>query len=259
MPAAFAFAFARVAPVVRMACLALPALIAPVAGAQALPPLATADGAIAAPWRVVGYPAAHRQIPPTRFLPGERDGVRGVQVVADRSYGTLALALRDTAPAPLRWRWRLDRPLDLPANGPSLLDKAGDDAALKVCAMFDHPLARVPFIERQVLRLARSAAGEALPAATVCYVWDARHPTGTEGANPHSRRVRFVVQRGQGEPTGRWLNERVDPGADFLRLFADEHPAGEPPPRLTQIVIGADADNTASGSEGWVADPQWAR
>lgn len=234
------------------------ALACATAHAQALPPLTGPDGALAPPWRVVGYPKAHREIPPTRFAPGERDGVRGVQVIADRSYGTLALSLPGAQARPLRWRWRLDRPLDLPADAPGLFDKAGDDAALKVCAMFDHPLDRVPFFERQVLRIARSAAGEPLPAATVCYIRDARHPGGTEGANPYSRRVRFIVLRGQGEPTGQWQNEQVDPGADFQRLFADEHPAGQPAPALTQIVIGADADNSGSRSEGWIADLQWA-
>jgi hypothetical protein len=224
-----------------------------------LPPLLGTDGALGAPWRVLGYPKAHRDIPPTRFVPGTRDGVAGVQVIADRSYGTLALTLLPTPAQALRWRWRLEQPLALGADAPDLFQKAGDDAALKVCAMFDHPIDRVPFFERQVLRLARNAAGEPLPAATVCYVWDQRHAPDTEGANPYSRRVRFVVLRGREAATGQWMSEQRDLARDFLRLFGDEHPAGQPAPPLTQLVIGADADNTASRSEGWVADVRWAR
>jgi hypothetical protein len=227
--------------------------------ATGLPPLVGPDGALAAPWRVLGYPKAHREIAPTAFVPGVRDGVPGVQVIADRSYGTLALALPPTPAAPLQWRWRMERPLAPGPGAPDLFQKAGDDAALKLCAMFEHPLDRVPFVERQVLRLARSTAGEALPAATVCYVWDERHAPGTEGANPYSRRVRFVVLRGRGDATGQWVPEQRDLAADFLRLFADEHPAGQPAPPLTQLVIGADADNTGSRSEGWVAGVRWAR
>lgn len=224
-----------------------------------LPPLVGPDGKLGAPWRVLGYPKSHREIAPTRFVPGAREGVPGVQVIADRSYGTLTLSLPPAPPQPLQWRWRLDRPLALGADAPDLLQKAGDDAALKVCALFDHPIERVPFFERQVLRLARNAAGEPLPAATVCYVWDQRHAPGTEGTNPYSRRVRFVVLRGRDEPTRQWVSEQRDPARDFLRLFGDEHPAGQPAPPLTQLVIGADADNTASSSEGWVADVRWAR
>lgn len=244
-------------------CALLSALIA--SGLQAqpvpaeLPPLVGPDGGLAAVWRVLTYPKAHREIAPTRFAPGTREGVAGVQVIADRSYGTLALSLPPTPPAPLQWRWRLERPLALGADAPDLFQKAGDDAALKVCAMFDHPIERVPFFERQVLRLARNAAGEPLPAATVCYVWDQRHAPFTEGANPYSRRVRFVVLRGRDDPTAQWLGEQRDLASDFLRLFGDEHTAGQPAPPLTQIVIGADADNTASRSEGWVAGLRWAR
>jgi hypothetical protein len=227
--------------------------------AAELPPLIGPDGALGAPWRVLGYPKAHREIAPTAFVPGVQDGVPGVQVIADRSYGTLALSLPATPPAALRWRWRLDRPLALGPGGPDLFQKAGDDAALKVCAMFDHPIEQLPFVERQVLRLARSAAGEALPAATVCYVWDDRHAPGTEGANPYSRRVRFVVLRGRGDATGQWVGEQRDLAGDFLRLFGDEHPTGRPAPALRQIVIGADTDNTGSRSEGWVAGVRWAR
>ncbi len=244
-------------------CALLMALIASGLQAQAvpadLPPLLGPDGALAAPWRVLTYPKSHREIAPTRFVPGARDGVAGVQVIADRSYGTLALTLPPTPPQPLHWRWRLQRPLALGADAPDLFQKAGDDAALKVCAMFDLPIERVPFFERQVLRLARNAAGEPLPAATVCYVWDQRHAPGTEGANPYSRRVRFVVLRGRDAPVGQWVSEQRDLGRDFLRLFGDEHPAGQPAPPLMQLVIGADTDNTASSSEGWVADVRWAR
>ncbi len=244
-------------------CALLISLIASGLQAQAvpaeLPPLVGADGGLGAPWRVLGYPKSHREIPPTRFAPGARDGVPGVQVIADRSYGTLALSLPPTPPQPLQWRWRIEQPLALGADAPDLFQKAGDDAALKVCAMFNHPIERVPFFERQVLRLARNAAGEVLPAATVCYVWDQRHAPGTEGDNPYSRRVRFVVLRGRDDATGQWVREQRDLARDFLKLFGDEHPAGQAVPALTQIVIGADADNTASRSEGWVADVRWAR
>lgn len=234
-------------------------LLAGTALAEPLPPLTGPDGGLGAPWRVVGYPKAQRDIPLTRFAAGERDGVRGVQLIAERSYGTLAIALPATPPAPLRWRWRLDQPLTLAPDAPDLLQKAGDDAALKVCVLFEHPIERVPFFERQLLRLARQATGDALPAATVCYVWDQRHDAATEGRNPYTARVRFVVLRGRGDATARWLGEQRDPGADFLRLFGDEHPADQAAPAISRLLIGADADNTASRSEGWIADLQWDR
>lgn len=228
-------------------------------GTADLAPLVDGAGAIDPRWRVVGFPKSQREIPLTRFEPGEADGVRGVQVLADRSYGTLSHALAGGATGELRWRWRLDAPLSGGSAAPDILTKAGDDAALKVCAMFDHPLDRVPFIERQVLRLARNVSGEALPAATVCYVWDSVHPAATTADNPYSRRVRFIVLQGREAPLSRWVEERRNPAEDFRRLFADELPAGSPVPALNQVVVGADADNTGSRSAGWVADVRLAR
>ncbi len=246
-----------------VAALALAAVL-PTPFAQGTPdlaPLLDGAGTLGPRWRVVGFPKSQREIPLTRFEPGTADGVRGVKVVAERSYGTLSHAVsgQGQPSGELRWRWRLDEPLNGGSAAPDILTKAGDDAALKVCAMFDHPLDRVPFIERQVLRLARSVSGEALPAATVCYVWDSIHPAATTADNPYSRRVRFIVLQGKDAPLSRWLEERRNPAEDFRRLFADELPAGSPVPALNQIVVGADADNTGSRSTGWVADVRLAR
>ncbi|WP_291143028.1 DUF3047 domain-containing protein [Hydrogenophaga sp.] len=232
-----------------LVCLAL--ATAQAQGVPDLPDLLDAQGAIATPWRVVGFPKSQRDIPLTQFSAGSVDGERGVRVEAQRSYGTLTLAT-DLAPSALRWRWRLDQPLQGGERPPDILSKAGDDAALKVCALFDHPLDRVPFVERQLLRLARAVSGEALPAATVCYVWDSRYDALTESANPYTRRVRFVVLRGAGAPLQQWVDESRDLAQDFRRLFGDEQAPDAPLPRVTQLLIGADADNTGAHSIGWV-------
>ena len=223
-----------------------------------LPALVQADGALNPAWRFVGFPKAKADLPPTRFEAGRVDGTPAVQVVTASSYGTLVQDWSGNAPARLQWRWRLDAPLSGGPTAPDILTKAGDDAALKVCVMFDHALDRVPFVERTVLRIARSVSGEALPAATVCYVWDSTHPALTLGPNPYTKRVRFISLQGQGAPLARWVNESRDVAADFATLFADELPAGTPAPRITRVLLGADSDNTASTSSGWVADLRWA-
>lgn len=228
-----------------------------------LPPLLQDDGALHPAWRVVGYPKKHADLPPTRFEAGTVDGERALKVSTAASYGTLVNGWSGPVPARLQWRWRLDQPLTGARVPVDILSKAGDDAALKVCVMFDHPMERVPFWERTVLRLARGVSGEALPAATLCYLWDSSHPAPTEGANPYSRRVRFISLQGRGAPQARWVNESRDVAQDFARLFADELPQGaqtprDALPRITTVLIGADSDNTASHSTGWVAGLRWA-
>jgi regulator of extracellular matrix RemA (YlzA/DUF370 family) len=123
--------------------------------------------------------------------------------------------------------------------------------------MFDHPMDRVPFVERQILRLARSVSGEDLPTATVCYLWDSTYQAPLQGANPYTRRVRFITLQGRSAPLSRWITESRDVGRDFLALFGDEQSPDATLPRITRIVIGADSDNTGSKSLGWVADLRW--
>lgn len=193
-----------------------------------------------APWRVVGLPRQAKPI--TRFSPAEVDGRRVLRVEADHAYGNLVHPLKDVRAGTLSWRWRVDQP----ATGADLTRKSGDDAALKVCAFFDMPLAQVPFVERQLLRLASSRAGEKLPTATLCYAWDPTLPQGTLLHNAYTHRVRYIVSHGTPR---QWSDERHDLAADFQRAFGDEAQAVPP---LAAIVIGADTDNTGSHSIGHV-------
>ena len=185
--------------------------------------------------------------PFTRFSVVDLDGQRALRVEAESSYGNLVHPLNlAMAPHHLSWNWRIDK-----ANpAVDLRLREGDDTALKVCTLWDMPLERVPFIERQVLRLLRSRAGEPLPAATVCYVWDAHLPAGTELASPFTRRLRYVVLRSAGDHLHEWAHERRDIAADFMKLFGDE--AAELPP-LVGVAVGADADNTHAHSIGHAA------
>jgi hypothetical protein len=195
----------------------------------------------AAPWRSRGLP--QQRPAPTRFeVVAENDGTRVLRIEADRAYGTLVHPLSGVRAGTLAWRWRVDRPVD----GADLRRKSGDDAALKVCALFDMPLARVPFVERQLLRLASARAGEALPTATLCYVWEPALPSGSLLHNAYTRRVRFITAR---HAAGAWTTEQHDLARDFRRAFGEE--SDEVPP-LTALLIGADTDNTGSHSLAWL-------
>jgi hypothetical protein len=222
----------------------------------------------AAAW--VSAPLPAQKLPPTRFDLREVDGRPAWRVESPASYGNLVHAVQavqgaGAQPRTVAWRWRLDRAIERA----DLLTKAGDDAALKVCALFDMPAERVPFVERQLLRVARAASGQALPAATLCYVWAPLASTGAGGAggaggaevasrasgvvlpNAHTRRMRWMVLRGAESPLGAWQVEQRDLRADFLRAFGDET-ATVPP--LVAVLVGADADNTGGHGLGWLQD-----
>ena len=239
-----------------------PTSATPAAQSMQLAPLVQPDGELSPRWRFVGFPKKQADLPPTRFEAGKVDQLSALKVSTEASYGTWVHPWRGPAPARLQWRWRLDEPLSGGKGPADLLTKAGDDAALKVCVMFDLPLDNIPFVDRTVLRIARSVSGEALPAATLCYVWDSAGPAPRQGVNPYTRRVRFVSLQGRSAPLSRWVSESRDVGQDFTNLFADELPQGNETPRdelppVTQVVIGADSDNTASRSAGWIQGIRW--
>jgi hypothetical protein len=216
--------------------------------ALAQPALAPLDGpgaAPAPPWREVLLP--QQSLPRTRFTIVALDGQRVLRVESNGSYGNLVheLALPAGAAPVLSWRWRLERAID----GAALQRKAGDDAALKVCVLMDAPLDGIPFLERQQLRLARLLSGEDLPAATLCYVWDPTQPADSVLPNAYTRRMRWFVLQGRGSRLGEWRSEQRDLRADFLRAFGDE---ARELPRITAVLVGADADNSGGQGLGFV-------
>jgi hypothetical protein len=218
------------------------------ASGAVLQPFAGSGSAPAAPWRVVGLPGQTK--PFTRFSVVDLDGLHALRVEADSSYGNLVHPLHLAQPPHhLAWTWRVDEPN--PAA--DLHAREGEDIAMKVCTLWDLPLDRVPFFERQMLRVARSRSGEPIPAATVCYVWDAHLPPGTELVSPFTGRLRFLVLRSEGDALHHWEHERRDIAADFMKLFGKE--AAELP-ALVGVAVGADADNTHRHSVGHAAELQ---
>jgi hypothetical protein len=216
--------------------------------AALLAPLVDGGVVAPAPWRVVLLPK--QTAPHTTFNVATIDGEEVLQIDARASYGNLVHPLphnTNASSAWLSWRWRVEQF----ADGSDLRHKAGDDTALKVCALYDLPLASVPFFERLLLRLARLRSGENLPGAVLCYVWDRLLPPGRELPNAYTRRVRYVVLQGPpAAAVGEWRTERRDLNADFLRVFGDN--ANDVPP-LVAIAVGADADNTKSRSLAYLS------
>ena len=175
------------------------------------------------------------------------DGRHVLRLRTEKSYGTASHVLpTGTVATTLQWKWRVDQGV----QNADLRTKAGDDAAVKVCAMFDLPLETLGFMERNLMRLARSASGENLPSATLCYVWDRFMPVGTRLPNAYTGRLRWMVLD-SGDAPGQWRTHQRDLAADFLALFGDD---SRTVPPLLAIVVGADSDNTAGSSTAYVDD-----
>lgn len=197
------------------------------------------------PWAFVGLPGQTK--PKTKFAVVETDGRKAVRIEAVESYGNIVHPMKFNGPkATLAWQWKVETPIP----GADLRARQGDDTAVKVCVFFDMPLDLVPFVERQLQKIAQSKTTDPLPNATVCYVWDSNLPVGTELDNAFTRRMRYIVLESGPAKIGQWKPEKRDVMADFTKLFGAESPKVPP---IMGIAIGADADNTKSRSVGYVS------
>lgn len=208
--------------------------------------------------------AAFSAAPPGAALPAPwtRTPIRGVDratgyalvndagttvLRADAQSAASAVVHKLPAPIPaalLQWRWKVSGVLK--TSNPAT--KQGDDYAARVYVMFDYPLEKLRFGDRMRVRLARAFFDPEVPAAALCYVWDARLPAGTVLASPYTDRVRIVVVASGAEQAGRWQTVERDVRADFRRAF------GEEPPAVSAVAVATDTDNTGEKATAWYGD-----
>jgi hypothetical protein len=203
-----------------------------------------------APWHVVGLPDRYAK-PLTQFDLMDVDGAHVLRVRADKSWGSLVHPLNEAVKpsSVLRWRWRLEQPL--PKS--DIHAKTTEDGALKVCLSFDMPADLIPTGERGLFKLAQFFSREKIPTATLCYLWGSKEAVGYEQASLFTARVRFIVLANESSSLKTWVTKERNIHADFLKAFGQE---AQTVPALSAILIGADADNTAGSSLGYVGDVQ---
>jgi len=197
-----------------------------------------------APWREANI--RKLKAPQRRLL--ERDGRAVLQIDADAAAGGLLhpLDLPGDRAWMLSWQWRTERRLEQAR----FATRAGDDYAARVYVLLDYPLASLPFLTRQKLRLARTLYDPGLPAATLSYVWDNRAAPGAHARSAYSETVEMRVLRGPEAPLGQWLAETRDLRRDAIAAF------GSAPRRILGVVFAADSDNTGEHVESYFAAPR---
>lgn len=223
------------------------ALLAPLAQAQnALTPWTAGppQGEWSAPWRLADIP----KLKPSARSLVEQGGRAVLRVQADAAAGGLLhpLDLPGDQPWQLSWQWRSEQRLDQAR----FATREGDDYAARVYVLLDYPLASLPFLTRQKLRLARTFYDSSLPAATLSYVWDNRVAPGTHARSAYTEQVEMLALRGPEAPLGQWLTETRDLRADAIAAF------GSAPRRILGVVFAADSDNTGERVESFFAEAQ---
>ncbi len=197
-------------------------------------------------WHFAGLPRKT----PTSFAIVDLGGARALKVEAADSYGNLVhtLHVQLSDPATLAWRWRVDELVD----AADIRTRAGDDSPAKLCVFFAFDAGKLSLGERTRLALARSTAGEDVPAETLCYVWDNKLPADTALPNAFTKRIRtLVLQSGTGR-LGQWIAQKRNLVADYQRLFGDESEGKVP--EVIGIAVAADADNIHGHSLAYFGD-----
>jgi hypothetical protein len=198
-----------------------------------------------APWQEVRL---SEKLRPNEFTLREWDGASAVEVRSSGSMSLLARPLEiDLRRTPvLCWRWRVDAPL----KTADLAQRRGDDYAARLYVSLALPDADKSLGLRAQLSLARSIWGPSVPDAAVNYIWDNRHPVGTERPNAYTDRTTMIVLRSGAADAGGWVQERRNVGRDVARLHG-------PSARAVQLAVTADTDNTGETARAGFANLHW--
>ena len=130
--------------------------------------------------------------------------------------------------------------------------KTHEDFAARVYVFFDVPHEALPFAVRAKLSVGALVYGAELPTATICYVWDNKHPVGMHIPSPFTETVHtWVVQSGNGEAR-QWAAKSRDLEVDFRAAFGGFWKG--PVPRVTGIAVGMDTDQTRESVTAFFGD-----
>lgn len=203
---------------------------------------ASPGAALPAPWTRTPIRGVDRA---TEYALVDDDGTTVLRADAQASAAAVVHKLPAPVRAPLlQWQWKVSGVLK--SSHPAT--KEGDDYAARVYVMFDYPLEKLRFGDRMRLHLARAFFDSDVPAAALCYVWDAHLPAGAVLASPYTDRVRIIVVTSGAEEAGRWQTVERDVHADFRRAF------GEEPPAVSAVAVATDTDNTGEKATAWYGD-----
>lgn len=120
-----------------------------------------------------------------------------------------------------------------------------EDSPVRLILAFEGDRSQFSAKNAMLNDLTLALTGEAMPYATLMYVWSNKHPVDSVIINPRTDRVRkWVVESGP-QHLNQWRHYQRDIRADFEKAF------GEPPGKLVALAIMTDSDNTQGNVRAW--------
>jgi len=204
-------------------------------------------------WQPLEFAAVDRH---TRYSRAADDSL---VAASDCAASGLVLPLRNTdlSDTPLlRWRWRIDEPLDIHDER----SKPGDDFAARVYVLFRFDSVHASVFER-LRHLARSTVYGDLPGKTLNFVWTSHEPPGEAWDNPFARDAKMIALA-RGGPS-EWRNETVDVAEYYRRYLAPpsevQHEVrgdvmAEVMAEVMGLAVMTDSDNSCQTARARYAD-----
>jgi Protein of unknown function (DUF3047) len=179
------------------------------------------------------------------------NGSTVLQAFAERSASGLVKTLDlDTAEMPwLRWEWKVSKLIAKADN--TRRDK--EDSPVRIVITFDGDMSKLDFEEQANSSRAKALTGNALPYATLMYIWENKAPVGAVIESHHTTRIKMVVIQSGASQCNRWIENWRNVAVDFERAF------GEKPGRIKSVGVMTDTDNTAETITAYYGDIRFSK
>ena len=179
-------------------------------------------GGVPQGWRTYETPGGR---PAYDFTVVVDDGRRALRLRSRDEHSTIARALvvdLDATPV-LEWSWKI---VTLPP-GADVRKRETSDLTAHLYVVW----ARFP---------------AALRSRLIGYAWDTTAPAGRIEKSRKTGTTTFVILHSGTAETGRWITERRDVRADYLRIY------GEKPDRPSALALSIDTNDTRATAEGLI-------
>lgn len=196
-------------------------------------------GGSSAKWQHSIFPGK----PSTRYHATRLDGRKVIQSDSKSAASMLRQNVR-VEPAELgklRFSWKVPELI----TGADLSQRDADDSPVRVVLAFEGDRSKFSAKNAMLSELSLALTGEALPYATLMYVWGNHRAAGSVIINPRTDRIRKLVVESGPQQLDRWLDYERDISADYEKAF------GEAPGALLGIGIMTDTDNTRQQTRAW--------
>jgi hypothetical protein len=202
-----------------------------------------AGGALPAEWKHVPLASFKNN---TDYALVVEDGTTVVRATAHNAASFLAAHVDfDPHQFPmLSWRWKVTQ--GIPAANTA--EQSKEDAPVRLMVAFAGDMSKLSFKERTAATAAKSISGQALPYATLMYVWGGKVAVDSITVSSRSSRIRMLAVAADEKGIGQWQSYTRNLVEDFKRTF------GEEPGNVASLQVMSDTDNTNADAQAYYGD-----